>query len=122
MDRMGSRLTPFRSFEQAVTIALVALASACAPAPVHWTKAGAAGEEAERDLQECRSRAWREAELPPPRREPPPVIHVSPGPGGAPNVVLAQQAADPFEGWSAEQRRFADGCMRAKGYQLEPRR
>ena len=119
---MGPRLTPLRTFRQATAIALVALTGACASASLHWTKAGAAGEDVERDLQECRARSWREAELPAPRREPPPVIHVSPGPGGAPNVVLVQQAADPFEGWPAEQRRFAEGCMRGKGYQLEPRR
>ena len=115
---MGPRLTPFRSFEHAIALALVVLTTACASAPLHWTKQGAAGEEVNRDVQECRARAWREAELPPPRREPPPVIHVSPGPGGAPNVVLVQQPVDPFEGWSAEQRRFADACMRAKGYEL----
>ena len=119
---MGPRLTVLRSFEPAMALALVLLAAACASAPLQWTKAGSAGEDVNRDLQECRARAWREAELPAPRRAPPPVIHVSPGPGGAPNVVLIQQAPDPFEGWSAEQRRFAATCMRAKGYELEPRR
>jgi len=53
-----------------------------------------------------------------PRREAPPVIHVTPGAGGAPQVAVLHPQADPFEGWPAEQRRFAEACMREKGYAL----
>ena len=105
-----------RSLSRTAALALLALAAACASS--EWTKAGASREEAQRELLACRDRAWREAEMPAPRREAPPVIHVTPGPGGAPQVSVLHPQADPFEGWPAEQRRFAETCMREKGYAL----
>ena len=95
---------------------MLALAASCASR--EWTKAGASSEEAQRELQACQARAWREAEVPAPRRDPPPVIHVTPGPGGAPQVSVIHPQGDPFEGWPAEQRRYAEACMREKGYAL----
>ena len=104
----------------AAALVLLSLSAACTS--LEWAKAGASREEAQREFQECRIRAWREAEIPAARREAAPVISVTPGPGGAPNVSLVQPAADPFQGWSAEQRRFAETCMREKGFELGPAR
>jgi hypothetical protein len=104
----------------AAAILAIAVATGCTS--LEWTKAGASAEDATRELQACRIRAWREAEMPPPRREAAPVIHVTPGPGGAPNVAVLTPRSDPFEGWSEEQRRFAETCMREKGYALVPTR
>lgn len=87
---------------------------------LEWSKSGASAEEAQRELQACRVQAWREAEMPPPRREAPPVIHVAPGPGGVPNVSVLTPRSDPFEGWTGEQRRYAEACMQKKGYSLAP--
>lgn len=109
-----------RSLRKTAALASLALATACASP--EWSKAGASREEAQRELLACRDRAWREAEVPAPRRDPPPVIHVTPGPGGAPQVSVLHPQADPFEGWPAEQRRFAEACMREKGYALTPAR
>jgi hypothetical protein len=96
------------------------LAGACA-APMQWTKAGATPDERQRDLSECRRQAWREGELPAgaaaPRAEVPSAVIL--GPGGAPSVVMAQPAGDPFAGWPRREREFAASCMRAKGYALE---
>jgi hypothetical protein len=111
---------PLAHAKRAAGIVLLLLATACAD--TQWARAGADVAQVERDLHECRARAWREAELPAPRREVPPVIQVSPGPGGVPSVAVLQPQADPFESWPAEQRRYADACMREKGYGLIPAR
>ena len=113
------KLASSRSPRRLAAVALLALAGCTS---LEWTKSGASSEEAQRELQACRLQAWREAEMPPPRREAAPVIHVAPGPGGAPNVSVLTPRSDPFEGWTDEQRRFAEACMQKKGYALAPAR
>lgn len=113
--KQASSLNP----RNAAAVALLALAGCTS---LEWTKAGASADEARRELHDCRVLAWREAEIPPPRREAPPVIHVSPGPGGTPSVSVLTPRSDPFDGWTDEQRRYAEACMQKKGYSLGPAR
>ena len=110
-----------RNLRLTASLALLSLAAACTSP--EWIKSDSSPDDAQGDYQECMARAWREAEMPTPRTPPPPVVSVTPGPGGAPNVsVIQPPSASPAEGWSTEQRRYAAACMREKGYLLAPAR
>lgn len=107
---------PVRKLSIGVALALLG----CTHLPAQWAKTGATPDQTKLDLAECNRAAWAEAELPAPagatRPAGAPAVVV--GPTGIPSVVYLPPTGDLLEGWQELQRRYAESCMRAKGYEL----
>ena len=99
------------------TIAFALLAAACTP--MEWVRADGDPEQAQADAQECQMQAWQEA------RWRALEYRAMWGPAfyydrfGRPFAAPMPYGAfgDPY----MEEQRLAHFCMRAKGYELQPR-
>lgn len=105
---------------KAIATSLLALvAAACTP--LEWVRADADPAQLQADSEQCGDAAWREASW---RSM---SYRSSFGPWfyrdrfGRPLLVAPfGPFSDPFTDRYMEERRLADFCMRAKGYELEP--
>jgi len=97
---------------QGIALCLLALAlGACTTS--EWVRTGVTAEQAERDEIECQRWAWREASL---RAE---------GFYGPPYGPFARRFGPPRTGpgyRTVDEAFLADYCMRARGYQQEPKK
>ncbi len=110
----GSGLTSMKGFCLAVLLLLAGCAS------MEWSKPGVTAEEFAADSRQCQQDAWREANwFYLDRTYPYGGRWVYPDPLGRPLVGYPYVPfGDPFGERSIQQARFADFCMRAKGYEL----
>jgi hypothetical protein len=100
----------------AIVLSAAALLGACTP--MQWVKEGAALDEFDRDIVQCRQQAWREARMRSSFYRPMTPM-VSRDAQGRPFVLYAPSHQDPFGDPFLEESRLTQFCMHAKGYRLE---
>ena len=97
---------------------LAAALSACTP--MQWVKQDVAAEQIERDHQECRQSAWREASSRAWLYQPIGPVFARDSSGRGFFVWPSGAFVDPYAHQFLEESRLAHFCMRSKGYELVP--